>query len=414
MEKLYDWRYENKVTDTLVLSRLANTNRILHPRCPKSVWDEHNQRMKQVGPHSLMNLGYYAGCLKGDFGEDAGWEYFTQEMLEYCEQDVVVNIKVYLRLLRELNGFTEQSIRLEMKVAKYLYMQQQNGWTFDIKGARTLAATLQREIDILETEVHKTFKPLPKEVKVIQPRAKTDGTLSSVGLKFLGNQYEDTIPVPEFEDKFMVGRVYLSGEFTRIEWPEFNLGSRLQIAQQLMKRGWEPTLRTEVTDTGGGGNVIVNEAVLDEIKDKYPEAKLLADYFMVSKRLAMVNGWVDAYDETTGRIHGYVNTLGAVTARMTHSSPNLAQVPASKTDKETGELIFGFDGAYGADCRALFTVPEGYVQVGCDAAGLELRCLAHYMEDDQYTDQILNGDIHTANMIAAGLGYRSQAKTFIC
>ena len=39
--------------------------------------------------------------------------------------------------------------------------------------------------------------------------------------------------------------------------------------------------------------------------------------------------------------------------------------------------------------------------------------LAHYMGDKEYTNEILNGDIHTANQTAAGLSERSQAKTFI-
>jgi len=97
---------------------------------------------------------------------------------------------------------------------------------------------------------------------------------------------------------------------------------------------------------------------------------------------------------------------------MTHSKPNCAQVPASKYDKD-GNVLWGFDGGYGADCRDLWTVPDGYSLVGIDASGLELRMLAHYMNDDHYTQELLNGDIHTANQKSAGLQTRDQAKTFI-
>ena len=51
--------------------------------------------------------------------------------------------------------------------------------------------------------------------------------------------------------------------------------------------------------------------------------------------------------------------------------------------------------------------------VGTDASGLELRCLAHYMNDPKFTKEVLTGDVHTANMKAAGLTDRDQAKTFI-
>jgi DNA polymerase I-like protein with 3'-5' exonuclease and polymerase domains len=58
-------------------------------------------------------------------------------------------------------------------------------------------------------------------------------------------------------------------------------------------------------------------------------------------------------------------------------------------------------------------VPEGKKLVGFDASGLELRMLAHYMKDEDYTNEIINGDIHTANQRLAGLESRNQAKTFI-
>jgi DNA polymerase I-like protein with 3'-5' exonuclease and polymerase domains len=68
---------------------------------------------------------------------------------------------------------------------------------------------------------------------------------------------------------------------------------------------------------------------------------------------------------------------------------------------------------YGEDCRDLWIVEKGYKLVGIDASGLELRMLAHYMQDDAYIYEVTQGDIHTANQKAAGLETRSQAKTFI-
>ena len=126
----------------------------------------------------------------------------------------------------------------------------------------------------------------------------------------------------------------------------------------------------------------------------------------------MVKSWVEAIDDDTGRIHGSVNPCGAVTGRMTHSKPNCAQVPATRFDKD-GNILWGFKGGYGADCRDLWIVPDGYSLVGCDASGLELRMLAHYMDDHKYTEEVVSGDIHTANQKLAGLYTRDQAKTFI-
>jgi len=134
------------------------------------------------------------------------------------------------------------------------------------------------------------------------------------------------------------------------------------------------------------------------VKD-IPEAMLIAEYLLVQKRIAQVQSWLDAVEDD-GRVHGYVNANGAVTGRMTHSSPNMAQVPAVYSP-------------YGKECRQAWTVPKGYSLVGCDASGLELRMLAHYMDDEGYTYEIINGDIHTANQMAAGLPTRDKAKTFI-
>ena len=128
-------------------------------------------------------------------------------------------------------------------------------------------------------------------------------------------------------------------------------------------------------------------------------AESLKEYLMLQKRIAQVESWLEAVADD-GRVHGRVITNGAVTGRMTHMSPNMAQVPNS------GAI-------YGPECRALWTVEKGNKLVGIDASGLELRMLAHYMNDNAYTHEVLSGDIHTANQTAAGLQTRNQAKTFI-
>ena len=238
-----------------------------------------------------------------------------------------------------------------------------------------MLAELKEKKYELEDKVHEVFKPLPVFLKQVTPKIKKDGTMSVVGLKFLGDSWET-----------------VGGEFSRIDFPMFNLGSRQQIGRHLQYYGWKPTSLTET------GQPIVDEAVLSKVKG-IPEAALIGEYLMIQKRIAQVQSWLDAVQDD-GRVHGYVNANGAVTGRMTHSSPNMGQVPAVYSP-------------YGKECRDVWTVPQGYKLVGMDASGLELRMLAHYMNDEGYTNEILNGDIHTANQLAAGLATRSQAKTFI-
>jgi DNA polymerase I-like protein with 3'-5' exonuclease and polymerase domains len=173
----------------------------------------------------------------------------------------------------------------------------------------------------------------------------------------------------------------------------FNIASRKQIADRLMDRGWKPD---KLTDKG---NVIVNEEVLSKIN--MPEAEMFSRYFLLQKRTGLLKSWIQECDEDM-RVRGRVLTLRTITGRMAHNKPNMAQVPAVYSP-------------YGKECRSLWTVsnPETHRLVGTDASGLELRCLAHYMNDPSFTQEVLTGDVHTANQQAAGLKTRDQAKTFI-
>ena len=181
---------------------------------------------------------------------------------------------------------------------------------------------------------------------------------------------------------------------TKTKYIPFNIGSRQQIADRLQELGWKPKSHTDK------GNVIVNEEVLNNID--LEEAKKFARYLLLQKRIAQIKSWIESCNDKDGRVHGRVMTLRTVTGRMAHNSPNMAQIPAVRSP-------------YGKECRECWTVDNPYTHsiVGTDASGLELRCLAHLMDDKNFTEEVLNGDIHTANMKMAGLTDRDQAKTFI-
>jgi DNA polymerase-1 len=341
-----------EVVDTLVMSRLSQPSR--------------------DGGHSLESWGDKLNFAKGDYDD---WLNFSQAMVDYGKQDVALNERVYQILLNELTGFGSECLVLEHQTQAIIARQIKRGWTLDQEKAFILLAELKEKKYELEDKVHEVFKPLPTFVKQVTPKIKKDGTQSVVGLKFLGDDWEK-----------------VQGSFSRIEFPVFNLGSRQQIGRHLQYYGWKPDSFTEK------GQPIVDEAVLRKVKG-IPEAALIGEYLMIQKRIAQVQSWLDAVEDD-GRVHGYVNANGAVTGRMTHSSPNMGQVPAVYSP-------------YGRECRDVWTVPKGYKLVGMDASGLELRMLAHYMDDEGYTNEILTGDIHTANQLAAGLETRDQAKTFI-
>jgi DNA polymerase-1 len=347
------------------------------------------QKLRFVGRNSLAAWGYRLdpdgskGLRKGDFDpKEYGhtWETvpFSLVMDDYCAQDNEVAYE-WIKLI-EAKNYSPECLRLEHDVAAIISRQERHGFAFDVKAAEVLLAKLQSRRAALEDQLQSVFPPW----EVIEKEF-----IAKVNNKSLGRVKGDLI----VKRKMLV----------------FNPSSRDHIASRLTAiYGWAPE---EFTDNG---KPKVDETVLSALP--YPEAKPLADYLMVSKRIGQIaegaEGWLR--NERGGRVYGRVNTNGAVTGRMTHFKPNMAQVPNSGAE-------------YGRECRALFRATKlasgiQLALVGCDAEGLELRVLAHFMarwDGGAYANTVVNGtkedetDVHNVNKRAALLNSRDAAKTFI-
>ena len=362
LRKVYpDWRYEGRVTDTLIASRLIHAD--LTGEDFTKNWLPEDLPKRLFGSHSLKAWGMRLTHFKDDY--DGGWEAWSQEMQDYCEQDVEVTYSLYKHLA--IDDYSKQAVELEHDLAAICEEIGNNGWTFDYTAATKLYSGLAQERAKLEAELQELFEPWEVHETIV-PKVNN----SKLG-------YEKGVP------------------FTKTKVIEFNPNSRKHIQRCLVaKYGWKPQEWTP------SGEAKIDESVLTKLD--YPEAKKLAHMFLLQKRIGQLaegrQAWLKLYDDTDGKLRHTIVPNGAVTGRATHRSPNLAQVPATRA-------------MYGKECRELFTVPEGYELVGSDLSGLELRCLAHYMGDDDYTKQILEGDIHSYNQKAAGLPTRDQAKTYI-
>ena len=345
IKKLYPtWNTSAVTTDTLIQCRLiwgnigeidAAKNQTLPP--------------KLRGRHSLEAWGYRLKCLKGDYGVNADWEHYSKEMLEYCVQDVLVNVKLHDKINAE--KYSQDAMDLEHEIHRICLEQEQFGFPFHEEKAAALYAKLSARRNELKQLMVDAFEP-----NVIKLKTKTK-----------------VLP--------------------------FNPSSRQQIADRLQRRGWKPTAFTE------SGQVIVNEPALKEIEDTIPEAKLLLEYLMLVKRIGQLaegkNGWLKL--SKNGRIHYSTNTLGAVTGRATASRPNVQQVPSDRAEygKECRELFYAPKGweLLGSD------------QSGIELRALA-SYMAEW-DEGAYGKVILDGDIHTANQEAAGLATRSQSKSFV-
>lgn len=385
IQKVFPWfKPKGVVRDTTLMSRLIFAdmaevdfkNKRKYPEMPGNL----------IGTHKLEAWGYRLGEWKGDYAavmKERGldpWAEWSREMDDYCKQDVTVTAKLWGVL--KSKGFSEESIELEHQVATIIERQVAYGFLFDAERARELEKTLVKRRAELAAQLAEVFPPWQSSRGMFTPKVNN----AKMG-------YQKGVTVERFETVV------------------FNPSSRDHIANRLKaKYRWKPT---EFTD---GGKPKIDEDVLERLS--YPEVPLILEYMMVEKRIGQLSegkqAWFKSVKED-GRIHGRVVQNGAVTGRMTHSSPNMAQVPSVKKAKD-GTLLSGGAGGFGAECRALFTVPPGKVLVGADASGLELRNLAHYMgrwDNGAYAKVILEGDIHTVNQTAAGLPTRDNAKTFI-
>lgn len=380
LEKLYpDFRVprhlRENVVDTLVLSRLIFGN----------IKDSDNGRLKKgtlpgrlYGSQSLKAWGYRLGVLKGTYGEDHenAWVEYNDEMLSYCVQDVTVTKKLYEYLTKY--PYALKAIKLEHEVAWLMAKQERNGFCFDRVKAERLLQALQARSAVLVADLQCKVPPIPDKVFIPKRDNATKG-------------YKKGVPIQRYKD--------------------FNPNSRQQIKWIVTQHfGYSPDNPDLYSDTG---ILKIDESTFSFILEdpKAPKelvelSKVFNEYLLIAKRLGQLasgsQAWL-SHVRADGKIHGSVNPCGAVTGRATHSYPNVAQVPSVSSP-------------YGKECRELFRAPEGWYQAGVDASGLELRCLAHYMapyDNGAYANEILNGDIHTANQKAAGLPERNQAKTFI-
>lgn len=363
---------EELVEDTIVEARLIYPDLTLIDAkiAKRRPFPKHLHRR-----HSLEAWGYRLNCNKAGYEGDSSiadpverkkrkWEAWNQEMEDYCVQDIEVTEKLGIKL--DSHEYSQQALDLERAVAWIVARQQRYGFMFDEKAAGSLYARLVAHKLTLEATLSSTFPPLYiKQGETFIPKADNKRLHYTAG-----------VPI------------------TKVKRVPFNPGSRDHIALMFTRKyQWKPT---EYTNEG---KPKVDEAVLGALP--YPEAKPLHEAMMVSKRIGQLAEGKEAWlrHVKNGRIHCRIVTNGAVTGRMTHSSPNLGQVPASYSP-------------YGKDCRALFIVPKGKVLIGADASALELCDLAGYMaayDDGAYIATVLKGDksngtdIHSVNARALGL-----------
>lgn len=357
------WPYSNSV-DSLCLSYLYNP--------------------ALNGGHSLEAYGHRLGYPKGDYHD---WSRYTPEMLEYCERDVLLTEKIYDALVKKMRaiGFSELSCSIEHKIRHIVDKQQQNGFWFNKVGAENLRNQLRERESSLALGIHKLFPPTLEEVGRYTRRKRKDGGDYASYERHL-SEYDSVV---DHED----------GSYSTYNWTEFNIGSPKQRLERLLELGFQPTAKTKK------GNPKVDEDSLVAFSKECgrPEVEAMAEWLVCNGRANMIDTWLN-YVQPDSRIHGRVMTCGATSRRMTHNSPNSANIPSEHNGAQ-----------YGAECRALWgcTPGLGRILMGYDAKGLETAVLLDRIGRgaprafQKAVELLLHGDVHQLNAddLSASLGF---------
>ena len=359
-----EWIGHNSIAfDSVVLSRLWGITIPLGKQSDTLVmsrlWEP------TLDSHSLEAWGNRFGEAKIPFKE---FSVYSEEMKVYCKRDVKITERVYKHLNRMLTCFSMESIRLEHATQYIISEQIRNGFLLDKEVASDIYTGALTEANRIEEAVIKFFPPIVTE---------------------------------RYSEK--------TGKRLKDDVESFNLASPNQIVKRLDELGWKPTVQTKT-----GKSWKICQENLNTIPDSMPDGtpmpeciKDLKKWKILETRWKTAKDWLNRMDGD-GRVHGQVIIPGTVTHRASHQNPNMANIPSITTER-------GLSGLFAYECREAWTVPRGFKLVGTDAAGIQLRVLAHYMNDSDYTKTLLEGDIHTFNKNALGeyCKDRPTAKTFI-
>lgn len=356
------------------------------------------------GGHSLDAWGERLRFPKIEFDD---FDKYSPEMLKYCEQDTKLCLKVYLSLIKRMTkeGFTEEGIKLEHQSWFFVKQQQEAGFPFNFKEATVLYAKINEETEELRKKIYEYWPPELKIVNTYKQAKKKDGSYTANFLK----HKEEYVRLQENNE----------GGYYAYDYVEFNLASPDQRRQKLLSLGWKPREFTKPSKTFPNGQAKVTDKgelvpSLQEFVETSgkEEVELIAKWLDYNARATMINTWMEAYNDDTGRIHG--SLWLANTLRYKHSNPNTANIPAVRLDLHA-QPRKDSAGAYTYEARDLWTCsdPVNRCLVGVDAKGIQLRVLAHHLNNPEFTEAVLNGDPHSYNQEIGGFRDRPTAKTFI-
>ena len=200
-----------KVVDTLVVSKLVN--------------------YKNFSTHSLKEIGTYLKVFKGDY--TGGWDTYTKEMGDYCEQDVEVLEAIFKFYKKEIFSLEwRKALRVEHDMAIICSQMSLDGFKFNLEKAKVLLSSIDKEIEDVENKLKEAFPPSMQEVKRLKYRTYKDSGEPVASIKEAMEKYPQYYVTPE-------------QELVCLDFVEFNPASPKDRIDALWKAGWKPVDKTE-------------------------------------------------------------------------------------------------------------------------------------------------------------------------
>jgi DNA polymerase I len=382
LKKMFGWvpKKETVIYDTMIMSMVLN-----YKRFPS-------------GRHRLEDWGEYLNYPKGNHSD---WEKYSDEMLEYCIKDVQLNLMVIgvlkqeMALQKEKNpkfNLLKLSLRNEHKVFDFCARANEHGWLMDVDKAKALLLDMETRLKEIEDEINPLLLP---EVKPLDKEPKTPKWIKN------GNYDSHTARYFGVDPSNGLSERIVEGPYTRIEFVQPDIGSLESVKKLLDSLGWIP-IEWNYKKVGREFVKTTPKLTTESLLPLGPVGEMIDKYYTIRSRHSTLKGWLESLD-SNNRLHGDIFAIGTPTGRARHST--LVNVPSG-------------DSMYGHEIRSLFITKPGYKIVGADSAGNQMRGFLHYLENDEFTDLVLNGDVHTENAKnltkAAKIPVsRKQAKTFL-
>ena len=348
---------------------------------------------KRKHKHGLEGWGHFFNYPKLPFDK---FDEYSDEMLTYCIRDVELNVKVYKELIKEASGLIKKNplyakgLQVEMDFARIESDIRQKGWMFDMAKAQSLLTEINNKLEaiesVLEPRIGMQCIKVDRADEFKTPAWRKDGCYTSATVKHFGYDQE-------------CGRTTrpIEGPYCRVSFEQGKVGSIEVVKSWLYSLGWVPD---EWNVEKINGQFVNKSPKLTEssLEPLGADAMLVSEYYTIRSRKGILEGWIEAVKNSPdNRLHGRMWTIGTPTFRCRHEV--VANIPA-------------VDSVYGKEMRSLLICEPGTSIVGADSAGNQMRGLCHYIGNDEFTNEVINGDVHQRNADALGTT-RKLAKPFL-